>query len=76
MHAGIFSRAAARAQAARFRNRAAANVPFGTNPCSEIILRPHQFCNLTEVRLTCPAFARHTCAGTVLLLYQDSQLYV
>lgn len=22
---------------------------WGTNPCSEIILRPHQFCNLTEV---------------------------
>ena len=22
---------------------------FGTNPCSEIILRPNQFCNLTEV---------------------------
>ena len=22
---------------------------FGTNPCSEIILRPYQFCNLTEV---------------------------
>jgi len=24
-------------------------IPFGTNPCSEIILRPRQFCNLTEV---------------------------
>lgn len=24
-------------------------IPFGTNPCSEIILRPYQFCNLTEV---------------------------
>ena len=24
-------------------------VCFGTNPCSEIILRPNQFCNLTEV---------------------------
>jgi ribonucleoside-diphosphate reductase alpha chain len=24
-------------------------VEFGTNPCSEIILRPYQFCNLTEV---------------------------
>jgi len=23
--------------------------PFGTNPCSEIILRPKQFCNLSEV---------------------------
>jgi len=26
-----------------------ANYDFGTNPCSEIILRPYQFCNLTEV---------------------------
>jgi ribonucleoside-triphosphate reductase len=25
------------------------DIPFGTNPCSEIILRPKQFCNLTEV---------------------------
>ena len=25
------------------------NHRFGTNPCSEIILRPNQFCNLTEV---------------------------
>ena len=24
-------------------------ISFGTNPCSEIILRPKQFCNLTEV---------------------------
>lgn len=24
-------------------------IEFGTNPCSEIILRPKQFCNLTEV---------------------------
>jgi len=26
-----------------------ASAKFGTNPCSEIILRPKQFCNLTEV---------------------------
>ena len=24
-------------------------VQYGTNPCSEIVLAPHQFCNLTEV---------------------------
>jgi ribonucleoside-diphosphate reductase alpha chain len=24
-------------------------IQFGTNPCSEIILRPYQFCNLSEV---------------------------
>ena len=47
---GLFSRAAAAAQAARNRGRAAEGIAFGTNPCSEIILRPRQFCNLTEVR--------------------------
>jgi len=26
-----------------------ASFEFGTNPCAEIILRPYQFCNLTEV---------------------------
>ena len=25
------------------------NMTFGCNPCSEIILRPYQFCNLSEV---------------------------
>lgn len=45
---GIFNRDAAKAQAAK-NNRRDANQTFGTNPCSEIILRPHQFCNLTEV---------------------------
>lgn len=25
------------------------NSEYGTNPCSEIILRPYQFCNLTEI---------------------------
>ena len=47
---GLFSRAAATAQAARFRGRRTEGVEFGTNPCSEIILRPQQFCNLSEVR--------------------------
>ncbi len=45
---GIFNRQAAQAQAAK-NGRREYNHPFGTNPCSEIILRPHQFCNLTEV---------------------------
>ncbi len=29
--------------------RSTEGISFGTNPCSEIILRPKQFCNLTEV---------------------------
>lgn len=45
---GIFSRVASQAQAAKFVRRDP-NYEFGTNPCSEIILRPNQFCNLTEV---------------------------
>jgi ribonucleoside-triphosphate reductase len=45
---GIFSRQAAQKIAAR-NGRRDATWDFGTNPCSEIILRPNQFCNLTEV---------------------------
>lgn len=45
---GIFSRAAAQKVAAR-NGRRDASQEFGTNPCSEIILRPFGFCNLTEV---------------------------
>ena len=45
---GMFSRAASQRQAAR-NGRRDATYPFGTNPCSEIILRPNQFCNLSEV---------------------------
>lgn len=45
---GIFSRYACQRIAAR-NGRRDATVDFGTNPCSEIILRPFQFCNLTEV---------------------------
>ena len=45
---GIFSRIAAQKVAAR-NERRDATYKFGTNPCSEIILRPYQFCNLSEV---------------------------
>lgn len=45
---GIFNRQAAVKQAAK-NGRRDSNQRFGTNPCSEIILRPYQFCNLTEV---------------------------
>lgn len=45
---GIFSRVAAKKIAAR-NGRRDSDHEFGTNPCSEIILRPNQFCNLTEV---------------------------
>ena len=46
---GIFNRAAAQKQTATLGDRRDATYQFGTNPCSEIILRDRQFCNLTEV---------------------------
>jgi len=45
---GVFNREASKKQAAKFGRRDPEH-EFGTNPCSEIILRPYQFCNLTEV---------------------------
>jgi ribonucleoside-diphosphate reductase alpha chain len=45
---GIFSRQAAKKQSEKFWRRDP-NHEFGTNPCSEIILRSREFCNLTEV---------------------------
>jgi ribonucleoside-diphosphate reductase alpha chain len=45
---GIFHRGAAQRQAARFGRRSQ-DTDYGTNPCSEIILRPFSFCNLSEV---------------------------
>ena len=44
----MFSRVASQKQAAK-NERRDATYDFGTNPCSEIILRPYQFCNLSEV---------------------------
>ena len=45
---GIFNREAAKKIAAK-NGRRDTNHEFGTNPCSEIILRPYQFCNLSTV---------------------------
>jgi ribonucleoside-triphosphate reductase len=45
---GIFNRQAAIKQAAK-NGRRETEHDFGCNPCSEIILRPYQFCNLSEV---------------------------
>ena len=47
---GIYNVAAAQAQASKFGRRDP-EIHYGTNPCSEIILRPYQFCNLSEVVL-------------------------
>lgn len=45
---GIFCRKAASDQASKNGRREVRGWFFGTNPCSEIILRPCQFCNLTS----------------------------
>jgi len=45
---GIFNREAADVQVGRNGRREVGHM-WGTNPCSEIILRPYQFCNLSEV---------------------------
>jgi len=45
---GIYNVAAAQKQASRWGRRDP-EIHYGTNPCSEIILRPYQFCNLSEV---------------------------
>jgi len=47
---GIYNVAAAQAQAAKYGRRDP-DIHYGTNPCSEIILRPYKFCNLSEVVL-------------------------
>lgn len=45
---GIFNRVAAKKQTAATGRREVGH-EFGTNPCGEIILRPYEFCNLSEV---------------------------
>lgn len=45
---GIFNREASKKVVAR-NGRRDPNYEFGTNPCSEIILRPNQFCNLSTI---------------------------
>jgi len=47
---GIFSRMAAKKKVSSLgEDRRNPNHDFGTNPCSEIILRDREYCNLTEV---------------------------
>jgi len=45
---GIFNRLSAQKQASKY-DRRDPTINYGTNPCCEIILRPKQFCNLSEV---------------------------
>ena len=51
---GIFNRESANKMASRNGRRVVDGYEFGTNPCSEIILRDREFCNLSEavIRVT------------------------
>jgi ribonucleoside-diphosphate reductase alpha chain len=75
---GIFSRAASKSQAAK-NGRRNPDYDFGTNPCSEIILRPYQFCNLTEVVVraedTVEDLARKVRLATILGTYQSTMTH-
>lgn len=72
---GVFSRIAADKQAEKFGRRET-NHEWGTNPCSEIILRPYQFCNLTEVVVRPTdnedTLKRKTRLATILGTFQSS----
>lgn len=72
---GIFNRQAAQKQAVK-NGRRDGNFDFGTNPCSEIILRPNQFCNLTEVVVrpddTQDTLAEKVRAATILGTWQST----
>ena len=72
---GIFNRQASKKQAEKYSRRDS-NYDFGTNPCSEIILRPYQFCNLTEVVVratdTVEDLARKVKLATILGTIQSS----
>jgi ribonucleoside-triphosphate reductase len=72
---GIFSREASKKQAAKYGRRSP-DVEYGTNPCSEIILRPNQFCNLTTVVVSgdddLQSLANKVEAATILGTWQST----
>ncbi len=72
---GIFNREASKKQAEKYGRRDP-NHEFGTNPCSEIILRQNQFCNLTEVVVratdTLEELARKVRLATILGTIQST----
>jgi ribonucleoside-diphosphate reductase alpha chain len=72
---GIYNVAAAQEQAAKYGRRSA-DIHYGTNPCSEIILRPYQFCNLSEVVLrekdTAEDVAKKVKLATILGTWQST----
>jgi ribonucleoside-diphosphate reductase alpha chain len=72
---GIYNVGAAQKQAARWGRRDP-EIHYGTNPCSEIILRPYQFCNLSEVVIrendTAKTVAEKVRLATILGTWQST----
>jgi ribonucleoside-triphosphate reductase len=72
---GIFSRYGAQSQATKTGRRDADHL-FGTNPCSEIILRSREFCNLSEVVVrqddTLASLVRKVRLATILGTFQST----
>jgi ribonucleoside-diphosphate reductase alpha chain len=76
---GIFNREACKKTVAKLGDRRNPNQDFGTNPCSEIILRDKQFCNLTEVIVrpedTLASIGRKVRLASILGTWQASLTY-
>ena len=72
---GIFNREAAK-KVVKQNGRRSADFDFGTNPCSEIILRPYQFCNLSEIIVraddTLDSLKRKARLATILGTFQST----
>jgi len=76
---GIFNREACKKTVAKLGDRRDPNFEFGTNPCSEIILRDKEFCNLSEVIVrandTVETLANKVRLATILGTFQASLTY-
>jgi ribonucleoside-diphosphate reductase alpha chain len=72
---GIFNRYASEIQAAK-NGRRVLGKEWGTNPCSEIILRPYQFCNLSSVIVraddTVESLKEKVAVATILGTFQST----
>ena len=72
---GIFNRAAAKKQAARWGRRSA-DIDYGCNPCSEVLLRSNQMCNLTEAVVragdTLETLMEKITVATIMGVYQST----
>jgi len=75
---GIFNREAAK-NIVKTNGRRNPDFDFGTNPCAEIILRPYQFCNLTEIIVratdTLEDLLRKARIATILGTFQSTLIH-